>query len=128
MHVVNCTAPAGVLEPAPFTSLPLCGADARGQASAFWTDDDGYRLRVETPDGVTWYRIESGAVAEEPKDAATRFAMSTFLANVTPIGGGRIAFPAGSTGRVVYRVWRGRRSVRTRILAVRAARSRRLPA
>ena len=128
MHVVNCSAPAGVLEPAPFTSLPRCGAVAHGQAAAFWTDDDAYRVRVETPDGVTWYRIEGEMVAEAPKDAATRFAMSTFLANVTPIGGGRIAFPAGSTGRIVYRVWRGRSSVRTRILAVRAARSRRLPA
>ena len=128
MHVVHCAAPIGSLEPAPFTSMPLCGADAHGQASAFWTDDDGYRVRVETADGVTWYRIESEVVAEEPKDAATRFAMSTFLANVTPIGGGRVPFPTGSTGRVVYRVWRGRSRLRTKILAVRAARSRRLPA
>jgi hypothetical protein len=54
------------------------------------------------------------------------------MADILPLGVGRIAFPVGSSGRRVYRVWRASsdtpRSARTRIRGVLAGRSRRRPA
>ena len=130
MLVVACAAPLGSIEPAPLTSMPLgIGALVTGLA-AFWASDDNYFVRAESAAGTVWYRIESEAVAETTDDA-TRLAMAELLANVTPIGGGRVAFPLGSSGRTVYRVWRSQSTgaaARFKILAVRAARSRRLPA
>ena len=129
MHVVACAAPLGFIEPAPLTSLPTGLIDAAATISAQWVGDD-YCLRAQSDSGTTWYRID----AEQTDDVAddqTRRAMAELLMNVTPIGHGRVAFPAGSSGRTVYRVWRSRSAgapVRTKILAVRAGRSRRLPA
>lgn len=62
--------------------------------------------------------------------------MGALLADIIPLGGHTVTFPVGSTGRRVYRVWRGAKGRsakgtaggRTKILGVRAARSRRLPA
>lgn len=99
---------------------------------AFWTADDQYVVRAEGAAGVVWYRIDTGEAADIDADASleAKRALGALLADIIPLGGGRVAFPVGSTGRRVYRVWRGAKgaSGKTRILGVRAARSRRLPA
>lgn len=137
MLVVACPAPLGAIEPAPLTSLPLpelpTGADA---LAAFWASDDQYYVRAEDARGAAqWFRIDSGATGDLASDAA-RVAGTTgvVIGHVGPRGG-TVAFPTGSSGRTVFRVWRGSRTRagaepagRTRILAVRAARSRRMPA
>jgi hypothetical protein len=134
MHVVPIDAPIGPMELAPITSLPIhtdLGAD---RISAFWTDDDRYIVRSEGAQGVSWHRIvvetggEVGADLAATTDA--KRALGVMMADIIPLGGGRVAFPPGSTGRRVYRVWRAGAggAGRTRILGVRAARSRRLPA
>lgn len=134
MHVVTIDAPVGPMELAPITSLPIHMDSAADRLSAFWTDDDHYVVRSEGANGVCWYRIDIGeaADAEASADASleARQALGALLADIIPLGGGRVAFPLGSTGRRVYRVWRATAggSGRTRILGVRAARSRRLPA
>ena len=130
MLVVACAAPLGSIEPAPLTSMPLGISASVSGLAAFWASDDNYFVRAESADGTTWYRIESEPLPETGDDA-TRHAMAALLADVTPIGGGRVAFPLGSSGRTVYRVWRSQSTgaaARFKILAVRAARSRRLPA
>jgi hypothetical protein len=133
MRAVACSAPTGPLEPAPITSLPLAADVGNGEVRAFWGDDDAYYVRAEAADGsaaAQWFRLESGLVVETG-NLQERVAIARLMHDITPIGGGRVAFPVGSTGRRFYRVWRSSRSAssgRTRILAVRAGRSRRLPA
>lgn len=99
--------------------------------TAFWSSDDQYLVCVEGTAGKTWYRIEAEA-AEPADDDATRAAIGAMMADILPLGAGRIAFPVGSSGRRVYRVWRASKGAakggRTRILGVLAGRSRRLPA
>ena len=134
MIILPCAAPKGQLDPAPITSLPLASIVGNSQVTAFWGADDSYYLRSSTqgePDGTSqWYRTESGSddvVRETPE----RLAVAKLMENITAIGGGRIAFPFGSSGRRVYRVWRTgsqESGGRTKIREVRAARSRRLPA
>jgi len=135
MHVVSCSAPLGTIDPAPLTSLPIhMGLDS-DRMTAFWSSDDQYLVCVEGTAGTTWYRIETEA-AEPASDEATRLAIGGMMADILPLGAGRIAFPVGSSGRRVYRVWRASKSPsksaskggRTRILGVLAGRSRRLPA
>ena len=135
MHVVACNAPLGTIDPAPLTSLPIhMGLDS-DRMTAFWTSDDQYLVCVEGTDGASWYRIEAEASAPAT-DEATRIAIGAMMADILPLGAGRIAFPVGSSGRRVYRVWRASRGAakgsakggRTRILGVLAGRSRRLPA
>jgi hypothetical protein len=133
MHVVAIDAPIGPMELAPITSLPIHTDIGVDRLSAFWTDDDRYVVRSERPDGVSWYRIDAGDGADtDATDASleAKRALGALLADIIPLGGGRVAFPVGSTGRRVYRVWRAAQGGvgRTRILGVRAARSRRLPA
>lgn len=143
MKVIACAAPIGTLEPAPMTSLPLGIVDGSARASAFWSDDDGYFVRVGTSeapsDGARWFRIAdavSEPSASAPIEDAARASAARQWIDVTPMGGGRIAFPVGSTGRTIYRVWRSkggrandeRGTGRTRILGVRAGRSLRRPA
>lgn len=134
MHVVPIDAPIGPMELAPITCLPIHTELGSDRISAFWTDDGQYVVRSEGANGVAWHRIMSEASTAEAAldDAAleTKRALGALLADVIPLGGGRVAFPVGSTGRRVYRVWRGTAGAvgRTRILGVRAARSRRLPA
>ena len=143
MQVLACDAPLGVIEPAPITSLPLGLGHEPGSLAAFWSGDDKYFLRVDamTEDGQTeaqWYRIASEVVATPAAGAADgdRAALARQMLDVIPMGGGRIAFPVGSTGRTIYRVWRSkggsagsvRIAARTRILGVRAGRSLRRPA
>lgn len=130
MLVVSCTAPVGPMEPAPLTSMMLAITESSAQLDAFWLSDDSYIVRAAGVAGDSWYRIDAEPVPAVGDDE-TRLAMAALMANVTPIGGGRIPFPVGSTGRTVFRVWRANgtaRTGRTRILGVRAARSRRQPA
>jgi len=133
MIVLPCVAPNGHLDPAPITSLPLASIVGNSQIAAFWGSDDVYYLRSTAPgdEGVSqWYRAESGSVSGT-EDPTERLAIAKMLENITPIGGGRIAFPFGSSGRRVYRVWRTgsqESGGRTKIREVRAGRSRRLPA
>lgn len=134
MHVVAIDAPIGPMELAPITSLPIHTELGADRINAFWTDDDRYVVRSEGLQGVLWYRIDAdnGADMGAPDTAAleAKAALGALLADIIPLGGGRVAFPVGSTGRRTYRVWRGAKGAtgRTRILGVRAARSRRLPA
>jgi hypothetical protein len=133
MIVLPCVAPNGHLDPAPITSLPLASIVGNSQISAFWGSDDVYYLRSTTlgDEGVSqWYITASGST-DEAVDVSERVAIAKLMENITPIGGGRIAFPFGSSGRRVYRVWRTgsqESGGRTKIREVRAARSRRLPA
>jgi hypothetical protein len=135
MHVVACNAPLGSVDPAPLTSLPIHMSSDSDRVTAFWSSDDQYLVCVEGTAGCAWYRIEAEA-AEPASDEATRIAIGVMMADILPLSTGRIAFPVGSSGRRVYRVWRAAHGAtngavkggRTRILGVRAARSRRLPA
>ncbi|BAH38400.1 hypothetical protein GAU_1358 [Gemmatimonas aurantiaca T-27] len=103
--------------------------------SAFWTAEDEYVVRAESEAGVQWFRIEAESMANAGDQLAAeeaRRVLGALLADIIPMGGSRVAFPVGSTGRRTYRVWRSNGRAdgagRTRILGVRAARSRRLPA
>ena len=141
MQVVPCPAPLGALEPAPLTCLPL--AVSMGTASAYWSDDEYYVLvdGCDQADAgvVGWFRFEVEAANDAGRsqaDVARAAAEARGMLDVIPMGGGRVAFPVGSTGRTVYRVWRSkgrngdaaRNACRTRILGVRAGRSLRRPA
>ena len=134
MHVVTIDAPIGPIEPAPVTSLPIHTAADADRLSAFWTDDDQYVVRSEGAHGVIWYRIDAetgtDTVTADAASLEAKRALGALLADIIPLGGGRVAFPVGTAGRRVYRVWRAAAggTGRTRILGVRAARSRRLPA
>lgn len=134
MFVVACAAPTCTLEPAPITSLSLSPFVGNAEVAAFWGLDDGYYLRAtsQLEDGgpERWYQIE-GDKNDFQSSLEERVAMGELMASITPIGGGRVAFPTGSSGRRVYRVWRtgsAAQGAKTRILEVRAARSRRRPA
>lgn len=131
MQLVACAAPLGSIEPAPLTDLPIHIAEAGVQLGAFWTGDDDYVVCAQGESGTSWYRVDAGITAE-PVDEDARRAIGALMADIIPMGGGRVLFPVGSTGRTVFRVWRasngGAASKRTRILGVRAGRSRRLPA
>jgi hypothetical protein len=131
MHVVASSAPTGTIDPAPLTSLPIHIGMEGGRTTAFWSSDDQYWICVEGPSGTAWYQIETEA-SEAASDDATRLALGALMADILPLGVGRIAFPVGSSGRRVYRVWRASsdtpRSARTRIRGVLAGRSRRRPA
>ncbi len=112
------------------TSLPLESTVGNAELAAFWAGDDAYYVCADPgADGAAqWYRLDSGAIEGE-STLEERMAASKTMADITPIGGGRVAFPVGSSGRRFYRVWRsGSASGRTRILAVRAGRSHRRPA
>jgi phage terminase large subunit GpA-like protein len=131
MFVVACDAPFGQMEPAPVTSLPFHTGVDGDLISAFWTTDDAYVIKADGAAGERWFRIDAVVSSEAPMAEDARRALGALLADIIPMGGGRVAFPVGSTGRRTYRVWRaakGTHAGRTRILGVRAARSRRLPA
>jgi hypothetical protein len=128
MHVVACAAPVGMLEPAPLTSLPLASTLGNTELTAFWGADDAYYVLAGAESDGRWYRMESGETAVV-ENLAERVAIASLMADIIPLGGGRVAFPFGSSGRRAYRVWRsGANGGKTRILEVRAARSRRRPA
>jgi len=132
MLVIACPAPTGAIEPAPLTSLPIADAGAtNAELSAFWAADDRYYVRADRSGAEScWFRIESGAQSDLATDASRFNRSSAVIGHVGPQDG-QVTFPVGSTGRTVFRVWRAKGSEklgRTRILAVRAGRSRRLPA
>jgi len=132
MLVIACPAPVGAIEPAPLTSLPLVDAGTtNAELSAFWAADDRYYVRADRSGAEScWFRIESGAATDLATDASRFNRSAAVIGHVGPHDGAA-TFPVGSTGRTVFRVWRAKGSEklgRTRILAVRAARSRRLPA
>ncbi len=130
MHVIACAAPTGAIEPAPLTSLPITAVEDADHLAGFWAADDTYYVRAQHGGAHRWFRIESGAQADMASQALRTRAIAGVVADIGPRNGG-VAFPAGSSGRTVFRVWRAKgaeRLGRTRILAVRAARSRRLPA
>ncbi|MCO4101560.1 MAG: hypothetical protein HEQ38_19635 [Gemmatimonas sp.] len=108
MHVVAVAAPIGPMESAPITSLPFHTELARERICAFWTDDDQYVVRSEGADGVVWYRIDTGVAAEpdvlNEASLEAKRALGALMADIIPLGGGRVAFPVGSTGRRTYRV------------------------
>ena len=141
MQVVPCPAPLGALEPAPLTCLPL--AHLSGAVSAYWSGDEYYVLvdGCDQADSAVlgWYRFdveESARTAGSQAEVERVAAEARGMLDVIPMGGGRVAFPVGSTGRIVYRVWRTKarngdaagNARRTRILGVRAGRSLRRPA
>lgn len=138
MHVIPVDTPIGQMEPAPITSLPIHMQGAADRIQAFWTCDDAYVLRIAGENGqdARWYTIadEGAENVAEAASEAERLALGALLADIIPLGGHRVTFPVGSTGRRVYRVWRSNKGAnsaagsRIRILGVRAARSRRLPA
>ena len=111
--------------------MMVSAADSTATLSAFWAADDRYYVKAEGEAGTQWFCLDDN-VALEPSEESAREAIGQLMSSIIPLGGGRVAFPVGSTGRTVFRVWRSRqasdRPARTRILAVRAARSRRLPA
>ena len=129
MQIRRCTAPSDTLEPAPLTSLPL--EIMNGAApQAYWSGDDGYYLRTDSPSGEQWYRAD---VCTSPAHSTSAEALESLvrtMSTVLPFSAGRVAFPIGTAGRTVFRVWRSNASAkgRTKILGVRAARSRRQPA
>ena len=129
MHVVAVDAPIGQMEPAPITSLSIHMDWQQDHLSAFFAADDSYYVRAEGAAGVRWFRVEAESTDSMMTDA-DRLALGALMADIIPLGGHTVAFPVGSTGRRVYRVWRGAKGAngKTRILGVRAARSRRLPA
>jgi hypothetical protein len=156
MLVVACPAPSGPLDPAPLTSLPLGIDGTANGVRAFWNADDAYFVCVTGADASAgrdqetagqWFQLsaeqdtgaERTAAEQRAADDDRARAARQFL-DVIPMGGGRVAFPIGSTGRTVYRVWRSKRTAtadsagterparRTRILGVRAGRSLRRPA
>ena len=129
MQIQPCSAPTDALEPAPLTSLALElgeGADIQ----AFWAGDDGYFVRTLSVRGEQWFRIDLGEMHASGQSPEALAKLGLMMTSVLPISTGRVAFPIGSTGRTVFRVWRSRTLSlgRTRILGVRAARSRRQPA
>jgi hypothetical protein len=100
----------------------------KGVLTAFWGADDQYYVQAGQDAESQWFRIESGATEPEAS-LEERMQIGQLMADIIPLGGGRVAFPFGSTGRRAYRVWRtGANGGKTKILEVRAARSRRRPA
>lgn len=135
MHIIPCEAPIGPVEAAPITSLAIHMERPGDRLDAFWTTEDDYLVRAVGTDGVQWFRIDLGLAridpAEQAATEAKKAALGALMADIIPLGGHTVAFPVGSTGRRVYRVWRGANGgagSRTKILGVRAGRSRRLPA
>ena len=131
MQILACAAPIGAVEPAPLTDMPLHIGEGDTVLSAFWSSADAYLLRADNADGSqAWYEITAEPTAEQSLSVEELEALGAMMSTVLPLGFGRVAFPVGSTGRTVFRIWRtrGAGAAKTRIRGVRAARSRRLPA
>jgi hypothetical protein len=132
MQILACAAPTDALEAAPLTDLSLHIGDDGVRLTAFWSGDNGYFVRAESLDGAQeWFQITAEPSAPSLLSTQELERLGAMMASVLPLGAGRVAFPVGSTGRTVFRIWRTRgagASAKTRIRGVRAARSRRLPA
>ena len=132
MQIIPCSAPTDSLEPAPLTDLSIhMGMDA-ADLSAFWSGDDAYFVRASVVGQVDqWFQVAAEACITDELSDAERITLGAQMASVLPLSAGRVQFPVGSAGRTVYRIWRTRSADnqgRTKIRAVRAGRSRRLPA
>ncbi|MEP6834447.1 MAG: hypothetical protein ABJB74_13710 [Gemmatimonas sp.] len=133
MQIIPCPAPTDTLEPAPLTdlSIHMMGTDGM-ELSAFWSGDDAYLLRAMVPGQADlWFQVAAEARPEDELSEADRIKLGEQMASVLPLSAGRVAFPVGSGGRTIYRIWRTRgadNQGRTKIRAVRAGRSHRLPA
>jgi hypothetical protein len=131
MQILPCDAPTEPTEPAPLTDLPFHMAEDVVSVTAFWGGEEAYYVRAEDVSGAEqWYRVVAETVLEHVPSAQELEEIGRLMSKVLPLGPGRVAFPTGSSGRVVYRIWRtrGAAAARTRIRGVRAARSHRLPA
>ena len=132
MQILPCPAPTDSLEPAPLTDLSIhMGMDA-ADLSAFWSGDDAYLVRASIAGQAdAWYQVAGEAITTDELSEADRMSLGQQMASVLPLSTGHVQFPIGSAGRTVYRIWRTRSADnqgRTKIRAVRAGRSRRLPA
>ncbi len=100
--------------------------------SAFWSGDDAYFVRASVPGhDDQWFQVAAEATLTDELTETDRLALGKQMASVLPFSTGRVQFPVGTAGRTVYRIWRSRSADnqgRTKIRAVRAGRSRRLPA
>ena len=132
MQIRSCPAPTDSLEPAPLTDLSIhMGMDA-ADLSAFWSGDDCYLLRATVVGQADrWFHVGAEDALTNELSEAERIVLGKQMASVLPLSTGHVQFPVGSGGRTVYRIWRSRTADsqgRTKIRAVRAGRSRRLPA
>ena len=142
MKRVSCVAPPGPLEPAPLSSLFVdlisAGSPVESSARAFWGVDDEYYVQVRGLEvgaigTETWYSIDGGSCGEpelSESDKADIEALGRQLSGVIPLRAGKVAFPVGSGGKSVYRMWRtkssdgsGTSNCGIKIQAVRAGRS-----
>ena len=132
MQILPCAAPTETLENAPLTDMSVHMPVPVADLQAFWGTDDRYYLRAQDATGAeSWFigNVEAAGEALVSADEAALFTAQ--LATVLPLAAGKPAFAIGSAGRTVYRVWRTQTADnqgRTKIRAVRAGRSRRLPA
>ena len=132
MHIRPCPAPTDTLEPAPLTDLSIHMGMGHAKLMAFWSGEDAYLVRAAVAGQADqWFRVAAeDAIPNELSDA-DRVVLGRQMASVLPLSVGHVQFPVGSGGRTVYRIWRSRTADsqgRTKIRAVRAGRSRRLPA
>jgi len=132
MQIRPCPAPIDCLEPAPLTDLSIhMGTDA-ADLSAFWSGDDAYLVRATVAGQADqWFHVAAEDVLTNELSEAARITLGQQMASVLPLSTGHVQFPVGSGGRTIYRIWRSRNADsqgRTKIRAVRAGRSRRLPA
>lgn len=131
MQIQPCSAPIENLEPAPLTDMSIHMGLDQSVLSAFWGGDDAYYVRAAGAAGAPdqWFQVAREASQENSLSTEELLKLGDLMASVLPLSAGRVAFPVGSSGRTVYRIWRTESAQgRTKIRAVRAGRSRRLPA
>lgn len=131
MQIIPCSHPTDLLEPAPLTDMSIHMGLETASLSAYWGGDDAYYVCAAGSEGQQdqWFQVAGEASLSPSMTAEELVALSDKMASVLPFSAGRVAFPVGSAGRTVYRIWRTAGAEgRTKIRAVRAARSRRLPA
>lgn len=132
MQIQPCARPTDQLETAPLTDLSVHMGFVPEALSAFWGGDDAYYIRAVDASGEElWFCTSVDMDSGSAPTATEAASLTAQLATVLPLAAGRPTFEVGSAGRTVYRVWRtpsATNGSRTKIRAVRAARSRRLPA
>lgn len=131
MQIQPCSAPIETLEPAPLTDMSIHMGMDQSVLSAFWGGDDAYYVRATGTEGSQdqWFQVACEESTDHSMSTEELLQLGELMSSVLPLSAGRVAFPVGSSGRTVYRIWRTE-SARggTKIRAVRAGRSRRLPA
>jgi hypothetical protein len=131
MHLLPCLPPDSLRESAPITSVVLHSMGIVGTVTAFWDAADQYVMCLTPADGTPaqWFRGVMEPVACTGSEAE-RVRVAALMAGILPLGHGRVRYPVGSGGRMVFRGRRGgpRGEGRTTVLGARAARSHRRPA